>query len=68
MTQYYFTVQTYYQQQRSSANDISAYTTDMPVNISRILPAPDKLIVTNRTKSSITLQWDTVQDAQVILY
>lgn len=67
MTQYYFTVQTYYQQQRSSANHISAYTSDMPVNISRILPAPVNLMVTNRTESSITLQWNTIQDAQVIL-
>ena len=67
MTQYYFTVQAYYQQQRSSANHISAYTSDMPVNISRVLPAPVDVVITNRTKSTITLHWSNVQEAQVIL-
>lgn len=66
MTQYHFTVQTYYQQQRSSANHISAFTTNMPVNVSRILPAPGNLVTTSRTSSTITVQWDVVQDAQVI--
>ena len=66
MTQYYFTVQTYYQRQRSSANHISAYTSDMPVNTSRVLPAPVVVMVTNRTKSTITLHWSNVQGAQVI--
>ena len=66
MTQYHFTVQAYYGEQRSPTNHISVYTGDMPVNVSRVLPAPSNLTVTNRTQSSVTLQWNIVQHAQVI--
>jgi len=65
-TQYNFTVQAYYQQQRSSANQISAFTMSMPVQITTTLPAPNNLMVVNRTFSTISLQWEPLEDAQVM--
>ena len=65
-TQYNFTVQAYYQQQHSSANQISAFTMSMPVQISGTLPAPNNLVVVNQTSSTISLRWEPVENAQVI--
>ena len=65
-TQYNFTVLAYYQRQHSLANQISAFTMSMPIQISSTLPAPNNLVVVNRTSSTISLQWDHVEDAQVM--